>query len=785
MEFDLHRSLSDQHGSAEALQRHILEAASFGTKISLGTRNILWRVTPSHPQTKSVKSSIRFFIPSTPASRTPSWRLKKASSSVFDPDTAETSTRFRVTGLNSLSGPHKYLAVSYCWPRGAEKERLKDSNEFYWVHDERCGEKRKTRALKSIIDRAVAFAKDRRISMIWIDQECIDQNDREDKECGIRSMDGIFHRAEKVVAFLQKAAINDRAEAEALRRLSHHQHLDAGHYRIGIEVVKRISEDPWFTRAWTLQEATSGGNTLELSMKCDPDLKRGDTEEWGFVKNEIQFDWAHIEKWIGGLYAQAALYDQYPPPTLDSSERIDLHGKIDSIRTSLMNHFPLKLEPTRMDRPRLCCNASTALMFLKQRANSRPPDRISILANLGDYSIKLNTTKIGDLNMSACIIAQALLNGDLSLLSGVDKIHWAREQEGSSFSWLPPLDLTLEDITPYHERHQSLRLSDHSISEKGLSLPGYCWDVNQRLDLQAFRRKFTKRWAQVERPTEQEPTVMSLLRRFHLEKEESMDHFHSRLLEEAEKYSTRNLKHSQDEYGASARHVVGSQILWGLLCHLVKLDRLNLANSIWHSARARYHSQTPREMQNGSSKELPAALDQFVVQEKGKRRLEVPYFKANFKVSRLFVHMEDNWEWLIERIMNEGILWTGHSTAKHSARTSRSAFCVFDVSSPCIIFTPHCKGMEVMEDYGRLMSPSLPPMRSKRISWIIEAPSAGEDCAFQRGLQTRRGRNVTRRKTWVIKISSDAPSPHFCTTKGMVAGMWKLGKIKPTRLTLI
>lgn len=782
MEFDLHRSLQDQHGSAETLQRQILEASKYGTNVSLGARSGFWRASPVRSLTKNDNGSIRFFIPSTPAGRTSSWRLKRASSSVSNQDKADSCSNFRVTKLHNLSGPHRYLAVSYCWPRGAEKERLKNTDDCYMVRDDRCATgKRKTRALKSIIDRSVAFANDRRINMIWIDQECIDQDDREDKECGIRSMDGIFHRAIKVVAFLQTAAINDPADAEALRKLSQHQHLDPDQYRTGVNVVKCISEDPWFTRAWTLQEATSGGNTLELSMKCDPTLKRGDTEDWGFVKNEIQFDWAHIAKWIAGLYAQAAIYDRDPPSSLGSDERKALIGKIDGIRLSLMNHFPLGDEPIKLERPRLCCNASVALMFLKGRFNSRAPDRISILANLSNYTIKLNTTKIGMFSMSSCVIAQALLNGDLSLLSGIKKGEYTEPSDGNCFSWLPRLDMVLQDVVPHREGHQILRLSEHSITEFGLSLPGFCWIIDQRLDMRNIRRQYLKRWKETDRRTE-EQAVISLLGRIHRDQDEPMGKFHDRLLYEAAKYSARSFKLSEDEYGDSPQHIIGSQILCGVLRHLVKQGHLELANSIWFSTRRRFPAQTSEEMRNGLASELPATLNPFVADATGKKSLALP--AENTKASRLFVSMEGNWEWLIERVMNDGALWAGQTHVKYSATINQSTPCVFDVSSQCIVLTPHCKGMEEMEDSGRLRSHSLPPMRSKRISWIIE-PLEEDDGLLQKDPPDRLGKKLTKRKSWRLKSNAASLSPLTCTTKGMVAGMWELGKIRPARFNLV
>ncbi|KAL9109507.1 MAG: hypothetical protein Q9227_005842 [Pyrenula ochraceoflavens] len=795
MEFDLHRSLQEVHKSDEALQRQILKVSAFGkTNNSLGiARRASWRTQSAGPKVKSKgqKGSLRFLTlkASAARTRTPSWRLKKIVPPTFEEVTADASSaEFQVTEASNLAEAYRhdlpYLAVSYCWPRGKDKERLQDPGEFYWVRDARApGRVRRTKAPKAIIDRAVAFAKDRGIRLLWLDSECINQEDRFDKECGIRSMDGIFYRAKKVVGLLQKASITHPVEADALRRLSHHEYLDFDLYNAAVDTVKRISEDPWFTRAWTLQEATSGGNTLELSMKCNPALKRRDTEEWGNVMDEIQFDWAHIHKWIAGLYAQAAIYDQHPPLSSTRDQLDALVSTVDGIRMSLMNHFPLLHEPVKMSRPRLCCNASTALMFLKDRKNSRAPDRVSIMANLGDYPIKLDTAKIAPFNMGACILAQALVNGDLSLLSGIEKGDWARKSNSGGFSWLPPLATYLEDIEPLQEGYPPLRLSDHSISAKGLSLPGYRWKINERFDVSHIRDKYAEQWKELDVPDA--PKVLSLLRRTQRHEEESFESFHYRVLDEAEKYTGRDFEPFVNSHHFTKRHKLGSEILWALLCHLASVEHLDLANSIWHSVRTRSPSMTPGEKEKGISEELPTSLEEYTLFDKHGKTLQVPFFDDISQISRLFRPIEDNWEWLVERIISHGELWGGHAAYPHSAAIDCDISCIFDVSAQYEVLTPDCRGMEAMEDYGRLRSQSLPPMRSKRISWIIQALPAKRQNQRRRAQEGDRQRTLIKRMSTLLKMNPDAPSLHPHTTKGMVAGMWKLKDLKPARFTLI
>jgi hypothetical protein len=102
--------------------------------------------------------------------------------------------------------------------------------------------------------------------MIWIDQECIDQKNREDKEFGIQSMDKVFERALTVLGALS-LRVNTQAEWDALRVLKDpHDEVDEKFERESlaavirylsekgaIDMLEKILEDRWFQRSWILQ----------------------------------------------------------------------------------------------------------------------------------------------------------------------------------------------------------------------------------------------------------------------------------------------------------------------------------------------------------------------------------------------------------------------------------------------------------------------------------------------------------------------------------------------------
>ncbi|RSL64479.1 hypothetical protein CEP54_004704 [Fusarium duplospermum] len=107
-------------------------------------------------------------------------------------------TKFRIRrvnkpGSNEVSRCDHFVAVSYCWS-AATANRSDDEEGPYKVVEE-DGSVRDMRAAKSTIDRVVTFARENGFRMIWIDQECIEQENPEQQELAIQAMDNVYLRA--------------------------------------------------------------------------------------------------------------------------------------------------------------------------------------------------------------------------------------------------------------------------------------------------------------------------------------------------------------------------------------------------------------------------------------------------------------------------------------------------------------------------------------------------------------------------------------------------------------
>lgn len=111
----------------------------------------------------------------------------------------ETVTAFRMRCLRE-SGIHRsglpvctdFVAVSYCW------QGLGEQATYTIVEED--GTTRRVSAPKNIIDRTAQSARHNWARMIWIDQECIPQDEtievnRIEKEKAVQALDLVYSRA--------------------------------------------------------------------------------------------------------------------------------------------------------------------------------------------------------------------------------------------------------------------------------------------------------------------------------------------------------------------------------------------------------------------------------------------------------------------------------------------------------------------------------------------------------------------------------------------------------------
>lgn len=141
-----------------------------------------------------------------------------------------------------------YIAISYRW---SEKESVVSPAKHHILVQTpgRPGENfwRPLNAPIDILQRSFAFARAHGVRKIWIDQECIEQEDEDDVAQAIQSMHVVYQRASIVLAVLNRH-VTSPADINALRDINETRGEDQ------VSLRARIMGDPWWKRAWTAQE---------------------------------------------------------------------------------------------------------------------------------------------------------------------------------------------------------------------------------------------------------------------------------------------------------------------------------------------------------------------------------------------------------------------------------------------------------------------------------------------------------------------------------------------------
>ena len=294
---------------------------------------------------------------------------------------------------------------------------------------------RLARAPTNILDRAVQYASSRSIRAIWIDQECIDQDDTADKAMHIQAMDAIYRAAQEVVDVLNQPVVTGEEVKMLTRRFTRvetRQELEKDTKDLGKDFkesekdlkklrsekgrLRRFAEhtlsDQWYSRAWTYQESIVASSTLHLLLPCEQSIPK---PSWmGQMPTQLVLDQWTLRILSGG-YPEACTHLEQSWLTCRD------------YKSHIMSHTETKAD---MTTHRL--GSLSPYETLHDRGLSDPVDKITLIANLCRYEIRLDVLAMPsewpDINLS--IWVQALLNGDISLLLTVERPSLVRQSKG-------------------------------------------------------------------------------------------------------------------------------------------------------------------------------------------------------------------------------------------------------------------------------------------------------------------------------------------------------------------
>ena len=151
----------------------------------------------------------------------------------------------RLADLND----YDYIAVSYVWTHSQPLDGI--TFPVYRIWDGVNLEKppRLLRCPPIVFHRVVQYAETAKLERIWIDQECIDQDDPNDVEKHLQDMHRIYRFSRMTVAVLSKVSRRWEGLISYLR-----SELDQSYLIERVQIVgtllSEMIDNPWFTRSW-------------------------------------------------------------------------------------------------------------------------------------------------------------------------------------------------------------------------------------------------------------------------------------------------------------------------------------------------------------------------------------------------------------------------------------------------------------------------------------------------------------------------------------------------------
>jgi hypothetical protein len=330
-----------------------------------------------------------------------------------------------------------YVAVSYTWkqPPSLEAELGVCLPEYIlWTSET---EWRRLRCPPLVLHRALRFAYQRQhVPLIWIDQECIDQQDPADLELHLQRMHEIYGWSTYTVAVLSRPVATvdllDKMVCIA-PRVSQGDYTSGGYLgehpenpQIVLDLLEFLLQDVWFTRTWTLQERRcSQWQALHFLVPVHRDVREQIVQT---TDSASSLD-AHVPSTQKLPNAILSLNIQPEPSSSDMDYPISAYtfrelatetlacagtAEVRSVRRLLQKHFMTSkggLDPEMIFQDMEECD------------NLVVADRLAIFSNICDLRWRLKQTELDrkGVSYSTCMLLLLKWNwgwGDSKTLSG-------------------------------------------------------------------------------------------------------------------------------------------------------------------------------------------------------------------------------------------------------------------------------------------------------------------------------------------------------------------------------
>jgi hypothetical protein len=389
-------------------------------------------------------------------------------------------------------GSCDFVAVSYCFESGHES--LAETTLNYEIHDSEGRFIKRFQTRDIVLQRVMKYAEAVGCRHFWIDQECFDQNDEVERQAAMDAMDLVYNRSHFPVALLETTleSVEVRLMIFLMAGCSNMRHSEVPAM---VEMLRRVQQDKWWTRAWTLHEEYLAGSRMKLLIRHN--LKSGEYDYCRCSSLAIE----------GEMCIPAFEFRQEATKFLQrvQCERptdIELQETCKHLLKTFGRWRPFA-DRTESDDGRAV--SSTALEDFLHRDISESYDFLPIAANVYGYWVRLHSDQLAkSLSHSAglCVLTMYILNGEMfqngdnipipeagvglsEYLSSIS-LNRSRQIPGGGLEWSryrqtssPESNDNYRCLVPAPDCR--CRLPEVRLSKEGVVTSGYLWQIHAKI----------------------------------------------------------------------------------------------------------------------------------------------------------------------------------------------------------------------------------------------------------------------------------------------------------------
>ncbi|KAK3176653.1 hypothetical protein OEA41_007976 [Lepraria neglecta] len=351
-------------------------------------------------------------------------------------------------------------------------------------------------------DRAIRFAQARGIHLLWIDKECIYQENEEDQATGIQGMD-LVYRDCKVSLGLLEVELQSQQQLKSLSELLGLKLIDetGPRFREGVpkgqisrilDILGLIISDERWERTWIFQEDHCASSNMLLLVRHVSSLYKD--KVFGDLPGELQIRCAQFRKATTMFCIACDVVKQaYPHDLLSKVKQYNIwnqgHGRGRDPKPG--NRQLNRVSTDSAELPHLPASSLSILRDIKARRNHVVADRLAIFANCRQYLTRLDVTNLtrADYGLSACFLCLYLLNGEIMTNFVKDRSSEPSQDpkdvlNGSIYEFLERFSLTFDP--PCYKFRQSFidnhcRFGTVKLTSHGTETRGRLWEINETI----------------------------------------------------------------------------------------------------------------------------------------------------------------------------------------------------------------------------------------------------------------------------------------------------------------